>query len=176
MDGMNCSARFGTRRSRGKMPVIFLTSKDDELDEALGCAMGADDYISKPFSQRLLIAASARFSATGPRAGTVPSGEAAEEAAARSRALVMDPARQQGPLGRQGRHADRHRVPDSGGPAQRPGVVKSRNHCSTSPIRTRLCRDERSTATSSGSRRFRTVDGEFDAIETLLRRLPLRRR
>ena len=38
------------------MPVIFLTSKDDELDEALGLAMGADDYISKPFSQRLLIA------------------------------------------------------------------------------------------------------------------------
>ena len=38
------------------IPVIFLTSKDDELDEALGLAMGADDYISKPFSQRLLIA------------------------------------------------------------------------------------------------------------------------
>ena len=38
------------------MPVIFLTSKDDELDEALGLAMGADDYIAKPFSQRLLIA------------------------------------------------------------------------------------------------------------------------
>ncbi len=38
------------------MPVIFLTSKDEELDEALGLAMGADDYIAKPFSQRLLIA------------------------------------------------------------------------------------------------------------------------
>ncbi|HLL30808.1 MAG TPA: sensor N-terminal transmembrane domain-containing protein, partial [Allosphingosinicella sp.] len=38
------------------IPVIFLTSKDDELDEALGLAMGADDYIAKPFSQRLLIA------------------------------------------------------------------------------------------------------------------------
>ena len=38
------------------MPVIFLTIKDDELDEALGLAMGADDYIAKPFSQRLLIA------------------------------------------------------------------------------------------------------------------------
>ena len=40
----------------GAVPVIFLTSKDDELDEALGLAMGADDYIAKPFSQRLLIA------------------------------------------------------------------------------------------------------------------------
>ncbi len=36
--------------------MIFLTSKDDELDEAMGLAMGADDYIAKPFSQRLLIA------------------------------------------------------------------------------------------------------------------------
>ena len=41
---------------RDRLPVIFLTSKDDEIDEALGLAMGADDYISKPFSQRLLIA------------------------------------------------------------------------------------------------------------------------
>ena len=37
------------------MPVIFLTSKDDEIDEVLGLRMGADDYITKPFSQRLLI-------------------------------------------------------------------------------------------------------------------------
>ena len=37
------------------MPVIFLTSKDDEIDEILGLRMGADDYITKPFSQRLLI-------------------------------------------------------------------------------------------------------------------------
>ena len=39
---------------KASLPVIFLTSKDDELDEALGLAMGADDYIAKPFSQRLL--------------------------------------------------------------------------------------------------------------------------
>jgi two-component system response regulator ChvI len=38
------------------MPVIFLTSKDDEQDEALASPPGADDYIAKPFSQRLLIA------------------------------------------------------------------------------------------------------------------------
>ena len=35
--------------------MIFLTSKDDEVDEVLGLRMGADDYIRKPFSQRLLI-------------------------------------------------------------------------------------------------------------------------
>src|SRR3982751_773564 len=53
MDGMELLRRV---RETSAMPVIFLTSKDDELDEALGLAMGADDYISKPFSQRLLIA------------------------------------------------------------------------------------------------------------------------
>ena len=37
------------------MPVIFLTSKDDEIDEVLGLRMGADDYVKKPFSQRLLV-------------------------------------------------------------------------------------------------------------------------
>src|SRR3954454_6321565 len=53
MDGMELLRRI---RETSALPVIFLTSKDDELDEALGLAMGADDYISKPFSQRLLIA------------------------------------------------------------------------------------------------------------------------
>uniref|UniRef100_UPI002FCC03D1 response regulator n=1 Tax=Sphingomonas sp. TaxID=28214 RepID=UPI002FCC03D1 len=53
MDGMELLRRL---RERSAIPVIFLTSKDDELDEALGLAMGADDYIAKPFSQRLLIA------------------------------------------------------------------------------------------------------------------------
>src|SRR5438270_11173454 len=53
LDGMELLRRV---REFSSVPVIFLTSKDDELDEALGLAMGADDYISKPFSQRLLIA------------------------------------------------------------------------------------------------------------------------
>ena len=54
-DGRDGAAPPACARSSA-MPVIFLTSKDDELDEALGLAMGADDYIAKPFSQRLLIA------------------------------------------------------------------------------------------------------------------------
>ncbi len=52
LDGMELLARL---RRASNMPVIFLTSKDDEVDEALGLRMGADDYIKKPFSQRLLI-------------------------------------------------------------------------------------------------------------------------
>ncbi len=52
MDGMEVLTRL---REKSKIPVIFLTSKDDEIDEVIGLRMGADDYIKKPFSQRLLI-------------------------------------------------------------------------------------------------------------------------
>ena len=52
MDGMELLAQL---RKSTNLPVIFLTSKDDEVDELLGLRMGADDYITKPFSQRLLI-------------------------------------------------------------------------------------------------------------------------
>ncbi|MEL0021876.1 MAG: response regulator, partial [Rickettsiales bacterium] len=52
MDGMELLQKL---RKSTQMPVIFLTSKDDEVDEVLGLRMGADDYIKKPFSQRLLI-------------------------------------------------------------------------------------------------------------------------
>src|SRR4028118_2263097 len=78
MDGMELLRRV---RETSTMPVIFLTSKDDELDEALGLAMGADDYIAKPFSQRLLIARIrailrrqdlAKTEATAPAGGPEP--------------------------------------------------------------------------------------------------------
>jgi len=51
MDGLELLRRL---RQSSNLPVIFLTSKDDEIDEAIGLNMGADDYITKPFSQRLL--------------------------------------------------------------------------------------------------------------------------
>ncbi|MCB9983735.1 MAG: response regulator transcription factor [Rhodospirillales bacterium] len=52
MNGMEVLEKL---RQTSNIPVIFLTSKDDEIDEVLGLRMGADDYITKPFSQRLLI-------------------------------------------------------------------------------------------------------------------------
>ncbi|MDA1089644.1 MAG: response regulator transcription factor [Proteobacteria bacterium] len=52
MDGMEL---LGNLRQKNNLPVIFLTSKDDEVDEVMGLRMGADDYIKKPFSQRLLL-------------------------------------------------------------------------------------------------------------------------
>src|SRR6201987_2827292 len=52
MDGMEVLRRL---RRTSELPVIILTSKDEEIDEILGFNLGADDYIHKPFSQRLLI-------------------------------------------------------------------------------------------------------------------------
>ncbi|MEE2661691.1 MAG: response regulator transcription factor [Pseudomonadota bacterium] len=52
MDGIELLTRL---RRQFKLPIIFLTSKDDEVDEILGLRLGADDYIKKPFSQRLLL-------------------------------------------------------------------------------------------------------------------------
>ena len=52
MDGMDLLQRL---RQKSSLPVIFLTSKDDEVDEIVGLRMGADDYVTKPFSQRLLL-------------------------------------------------------------------------------------------------------------------------
>src|SRR6185369_7826853 len=92
MDGMELLRRV---REFSSIPVIFLTSKDDELDEALGLAMGADDYISKPFSLRLLIARIRAILrrqqlARGELAATTA--EADPPLLERGR-LVMDPAR-----------------------------------------------------------------------------------
>ena len=51
MDGMEMLRRL---RQTSKIPVILLTSKNDDVDEVLGLKMGADDFIRKPFSQRVL--------------------------------------------------------------------------------------------------------------------------
>src|SRR3954466_12397520 len=92
MDGMELLRRV---RETSAVPVIFLTSKDDELDEALGLAMGADDYIAKPFSQRLLIARIRAILRRQEleRGQTEPADNAPEEAVIERGRLTMDPAR-----------------------------------------------------------------------------------
>lgn len=167
MDGLELLRRL---RERTQMPVIFLTSKDDELDEALGLAMGADDYIAKPFSQRLLIA---RIRAILRRtevqsASEAGTGEEAQPVIERGR-LAMDPAR--------------HRVTWGGKPvtltvtefliletlAQRPGVVKSRNQLMDAAYQDDIYVDDRTIDShiKRVRRKFRQVDPDFDAIETL---------
>jgi len=161
------------RRLREKLttPVIFLTSKDDELDEALGLAMGADDYIAKPFSQRLLIARIRAILRRTEAMAAPADAETAEEpqpVIERGR-LTMDPAR--------------HKVTWDGGNvtltvtefliletlAQRPGIVKTRNQLMDAAYQDDIYVDDRTIDShiKRVRRKFRQVDPEFDAIETL---------
>jgi two-component system, OmpR family, response regulator ChvI len=167
MDGMELLRRL---REKSAIPVIFLTSKDDELDEALGLAMGADDYIAKPFSQRLLIARIRAVLRRAEMRATPPEETKEEEPAkiARGR-LEMDPAR--------------HRVTWNGRDvtltvtefmilealAQRPGVVKSRNQLMDVAYQDDIYVDDRTIDSHIKRlrRKFRAVDGDFKAIETL---------
>ncbi|AJR25998.1 MULTISPECIES: response regulator transcription factor [Sphingobium] len=166
MDGLELLRRL---REKSHMPVIFLTSKADELDEALGLAMGADDYISKPFSQRLLIA---RIRAILRRAEASKVDAAPDEPVAepivRGR-LEMDPAR--------------HRVKWMGRDvtltvtefliletlAARPGVVKNRNQLMDAAYQDDVYVDDRTIDSHIKRlrRKFREVDPEFNAIDTL---------
>lgn len=161
------------RRLREKLttPVIFLTSKDDELDEALGLAMGADDYIAKPFSQRLLIARIRAILRRTEALAAPADAETTEEpqpVIERGR-LAMDPAR--------------HKVTWDGGNvtltvtefliletlAQRPGIVKTRNQLMDAAYQDDIYVDDRTIDShiKRVRRKFRQVDPEFDAIETL---------
>jgi two-component system response regulator ChvI len=168
MDGMELLRRL---REFSSMPVIFLTSKDDELDEALGLAMGADDYISKPFSQRLLLArirAILRRQDLAKVEASAPTDEPEPELIERGR-LTMDPAR--------------HKVKWDGKDvtltvteflilealAQRPGVVKNRNQLLDVAYQEDVYVDDRTIDSHIKRirRKFRAVDPGFDAIETL---------
>jgi len=167
MDGMELLRRL---REFSSMPVIFLTSKDDELDEALGLAMGADDYITKPFSQRLLLARIRAILRRQEFAKTaaVPTADSEPELFVRGR-LSMDPAR--------------HKVKWDGvdvtltvteflileALAQRPGVVKNRNQLLDIAYQDDVYVDDRTIDSHIKRirRKFRAADREFDAIETL---------
>jgi two-component system response regulator ChvI len=167
MDGLELLRRL---REKQSTPVIFLTSKDDELDEALGLAMGADDYIAKPFSQRLLIARIRAILRRTELALSGPTGD--EEVAAGELArgrLAMDTAR--------------HRVTWGGTNvtltvtefliletlAQRPGIVKTRNQLMDAAYQDDIYVDDRTIDShiKRVRRKFRQIDPEFDAIETL---------
>ena len=167
MDGMELLRRL---REHSDLPVIFLTSKDEEQDEAAGLALGADDYITKPFSQRLLLA---RVRAILRRAGPPqsPGGEPqpGEATVIERGRLSMDPAR--------------HRVTWDDKPvsltvteflilealASRPGVIKSRNQLMDAAYPDDVFVDDRTVDSHIKRlrRKFRAADPEFEAIETL---------
>lgn len=168
MDGLELLRQL---REKSTLPVIFLTSKDDEIDEAMGLALGADDYIAKPFSQRLLIARirailrRVAYAKATPDDGT---GDGDAEIMVRGR-LQMDPSR--------------HRVRWGGKDvaltvtefmilealAQRPDVVKSRNQLMDAAYQDDVYVDDRTIDSHIKRlrRKFRQADAEFDAIDTL---------
>jgi len=165
MDGMELLRRL---RQKTDLPVIFLTSKDEEIDELFGLKMGADDFIRKPFSQRLLVervkAVLRRFS---PKDGTSPKENDAK--ILERGPLRMDP--------------ERHTCTWKGEQvtltvteflilqalASRPGVVKSRNALMDAAYDDQVYVDDR-TIDSHIKRlrkKFKTVEDEFEMIETL---------
>jgi len=166
MDGLELLRRV---RQSSNLPVIFLTSKDGEFDEALGLDLGADDYIAKPFSHQLL---ARRIKAVLRRAQADPAGaegESGDQKAIERGSLVLDP--------------NRHACTWTGKPvrltvteflilhalANRPGFVKSRDSLMDAAYDDQVYVDDR-TIDSHIKRirkKFRDVDDSFDGIETL---------
>ncbi len=167
MDGLELLRRL---REKSSMPVIFLTSKDEELDEALGLAMGADDYITKPFSQRLLVA---RVKAILRRAAYEKS--AAEDASADKTEpmirgkLTMDPARHQVRWNDKAVTLTVTEFLILEALANRPGVVRTRDQLMDVAYQDDIYVDDRTIDSHIKRlrRKFREVDSEFSAIDTL---------
>ena len=173
MDGMELLRRL---RQKSDLPVIFLTSKDEEIDELFGLKMGADDFITKPFSQRLLVE---RVKAILRR---VANREAAASGTAPAKPAQGDQARtlERGQLVMD---QERHTCTWKGEPvtltvteflilhalAQRPGVVKSRDALMDAAYDEQVYVDDR-TIDSHIKRlrkKFKMADTDFDMIETL---------
>lgn len=163
MDGMEL---LGEIRKTEQMPIIFLTSKDDEVDELLGLRMGADDYIKKPFSQRLLIE---RIRAILRRQDSAPVEDGEGENAIRRGDLMLDP--------------DRHVCTWKGKHvtltvtefliveilSRRPGHVKNRDQLIDAAYGENIYVEDRTIDSHIKRlrRKFREVDSEFSEIETL---------
>ena len=164
MDGLEFVRQL---RAMSAVPVIFLTSRDDELDEALGLALGADDYIAKPFSQRLLVAR-IRALLRRARVRAEPTAEDAEPALSRG-ALSMDAARQQVTWNGTEVVLTVTEFLVLQALAQRPGVVRSRAQLMDAAYKDDAFADDRTidSHVKRLRRKFRAVDPEFDAIRTV---------
>ncbi|KPB02108.1 transcriptional regulator [Ahrensia marina] len=167
MDGMELLRRL---RQKSDIPVIFLTSKDDEIDELFGLKMGADDFITKPFSQRLLIErVKAILRRSAAREVQLKPGESGGAQSLVRGHLVLD--------------QERHTCEWKDKPvtltvteflilfalAQRPGVVKSRDALMDAAYDDQVYVDDR-TIDSHIKRlrkKFKQVDDDFEMIETL---------
>ncbi len=164
MDGMELLSQL---RRQSQMPVIFLTSKDDEVDELLGLRMGADDYITKPFSQRLLIE---RIRALIRRDELARErGEPQGEPVIVRGQLVLDPARHMCTWKNEAVELTVTEFLILKSLAHRPGHVKNRDQLMDAAYGEHIYVDDR-TIDSHIKRlrkKFKVVDSEFGQIETL---------
>jgi len=164
MDGMELLQNL---RKTSRLPVIFLTSKDDEIDEALGLRLGADDYIKKPFSQRLLIE---RIRALLRRVDSLddPQSEKRDGMLVRGD-LVLDPDRHMCTWKGEGVQLTVTEFLLLRALAQYPGHVKSRDQLMDAAYGESIYVDDRTIDSHIKRlrRKFRDVDAEFSAIETL---------
>ena len=170
MDGMEVLRRL---RQNSDLPVIILTSKDDEIDEILGFNLGADDYIHKPFSQRLLlervraVLRRARADEDAEDGAAGPAGSASK--AIKRGKLTLDPARHDCLWeGRQVKLTVTEFLLLQA-LAQRPGFVKSRDSLMDAAYEDQVYVDDRTIDShiKRMRKKFRAVDNDFDAIETL---------
>ncbi len=165
MDGMEVLSKL---RETSSLPVIFLTSKDDEVDEVIGLRMGADDYITKPFSQRLLIERIRALLRRQQLQAEPANDEKSEETVERGDLTLDD---------------SRHLCTWKGDPvnltvteyllvkalAQRPGHVKNRDQLIDLAYGENIYVDDRTIDShiKRVRKKFRNVDGDFNHIETL---------
>tara|TARA_B110000483_G_scaffold127168_1_gene152681 strand:- start:3650 stop:4339 length:690 start_codon:yes stop_codon:yes gene_type:complete len=161
LDGMQVLQQL---RNFSDLPVIFLTSKDDELDEAIGLRMGADDYITKPFSQKLLIE---RIRAV-LRRGSLKDSNQSNQLIKRGD-LSLDPDRH---LCKWKEDEIRLTVTEFlilHSLALRPGLVKNRDQLIDIAYGETIYVDDRTIDShiKRMRRKFRVIDKEFDSIETL---------
>lgn len=166
MDGMEVLRRL---RQNTEMPVIFLTSKDEEIDELMGLNAGADDYIRKPFSQRLLLE---RVKAILRRVESRKSGaltaEQAKQVLVRDH-LTLDPLRHECTWKYNSVRLTVTEFLILQCLAARPGFVKSRDNLMDAAYDDQVYVDDR-TIDSHIKRlrkKFNVVDGDFESIETL---------
>jgi two-component system response regulator ChvI len=174
MDGMELLRRL---RQKSDLPVIFLTSKDEEIDELFGLKMGADDFITKPFSQRLLVE---RVKAVLRRGAARDAANAGVTSPAKPGAAAQSKSLERGLLSMD---QERHTCTWKGMPvtltvteflilhalALRPGVVKSRDALMDAAYDEQVYVDDR-TIDSHIKRlrkKFKMADNDFDMIETL---------
>ncbi len=162
MDGMELLEKL---RQKSNMPVIFLTSKDDEIDELLGLRVGADDYIKKPFSQRLLIE---RIRAVLRRRDLATAAVNGEDTLQRGE-LVLDPVRHLCTWHGREVNLTVTEFLLVQALARRPGHVKSRDQLIDAAYGEHIYVDDRTidSHVKRLRRKFKKVDPDFANIETL---------